>query len=57
MTADNLPEFVARVAEFSGGNPGAVLRMIAMAGQEKYRRDGAIKVTTLFIDFRLSSGY
>lgn len=57
LTADNLPDFVARVAELSGGNPGAMLRMITMAGQEKYRREGAIKVTTLFIDFRLSCGY
>ncbi len=57
LTADNLPDFVARVAELSRGNPGAMLRMITMARQEKYRREDAIKVTTLFIDYRLSSGY
>lgn len=56
LTADNLSDFVARVAELSGGNPGAMLRMIAMASQDKYRREDAIKVTTLFIDYRLSSG-
>jgi hypothetical protein len=50
------PDFVLRVAELSGGNPGAMLRMITMARQEKYRREDAIKITTLFIDYRLSSG-
>ena len=35
----------------SEGNPGAILRMIAMAKQLKYRCDNHIKWSPLYIDF------
>jgi hypothetical protein len=35
----------------SEGNPGAILRMIAMARQSKYRNDDHIKWSPLYIDF------
>jgi hypothetical protein len=35
----------------SEGNPGAILRMIAMAKQLKYRNDDHIKWSPLYIDF------
>lgn len=56
LTADNLPEFIARVAELSRGNPGAILCMIAMAKRAQYRCKDQIKLHSLYIDFRLRAG-
>jgi DNA polymerase III delta prime subunit len=54
LAADNLAEFVERVLEFSDGNPGAILAMLEMAGYPKYRSDAHIKITSLYIDFRMN---
>jgi hypothetical protein len=54
LLASNLAEFLAKVREFSGGNPGAILALIAMASDPKYRAEEHIKVTPLYIDFRMS---
>jgi tryptophanase len=54
ISATNLGEFVANVLDFSEGNPGAILEMVRMAGQAKYRTAEHIKVAPLYIDFRLA---
>lgn len=54
VRAVNLPEFLQRIVEFSHGSPGAIQRMIQMALLSKYRVDGYIKTSPLYIDFRLA---
>jgi hypothetical protein len=53
LRAENLADFLTRLVEFSEGNPGAIARMINMATMSKYRVDGHIIVSPLYIDFRL----
>jgi hypothetical protein len=53
LAAGNLKQFLDRVVQFSGGNPGAIVQMIRMAGAPKYSSDGQIKSTPLYIDFRI----
>ena len=55
LTAGNLPEFLDRVVDLSGGNPGAILSMVKMAMQPKYRSEEHIKITPLYVDFRMSA--
>jgi len=50
---ENFSEFAARVVEFSGGNPGAIVKMIDMAGLPKYRLGQHVKLSPLYIDFRM----
>ena len=54
LSAGNIGEFVAKVLELSEGNPGAILSMIQMAKYSKYRTDEHIKITPLYIDFRMN---
>jgi DNA polymerase III delta prime subunit len=54
LAAENMAEFVEKVLEFSDGNPGAILAMLEMAGYPKYRSDAHIKITPLYIDFRMN---
>jgi hypothetical protein len=54
LTAANMDDFLERVLEFSQGNPGAILAMLEMARQPKYWSEDRIKITPLYIDFRLS---
>jgi hypothetical protein len=54
LLASNLGEFLEKVLEFSDGNPGAILALIEMANYPKYRSDEHIKVTPLYIDFRMN---
>ena len=54
LSAQNMQEFLGKVLEFSGGNPGAILAMLEMAGYPKYRSDEHIKITPLYIDFRMN---
>ena len=54
LAAENMPEFVEKVLQFSNGNPGAILAMLEMAGHPKYRSDAHIKITPLYIDFRMN---
>lgn len=53
LAAENLSEFIERVAELSGGNPGSIISMIEMAHQPRYRSAEKIKITTLYVDFRI----
>lgn len=54
LSAANIGEFLAKVLEFSEGNPGAILSMLQMAKYPKYRSDEHIKITPLYIDFRMN---
>ena len=54
LSAANIGEFLAKVLEFSEGNPGAILSMLQMAKYPKYRTDEHIKITPLYIDFRMN---
>jgi len=54
LSASNMKEFVAKVLELSEGNPGAILSMLQMAKYPKYRTDGHIKISPLYIDFRMN---
>jgi hypothetical protein len=51
LAAENLNSFLESMVKSSEGNPGAILRMIAMATQSKYRRGDHIKWSPLYIDF------
>ncbi len=54
IRAENLPEFLEKVLEYSRGNPGAILSMLKMAKHPKYLANDHIKIAPLYIDFRLS---
>ncbi len=54
LDAGNLPEFLERVVEYSDGNPGAMLRMIRLARDPRYLRENQIKITPLYIDYKIA---
>lgn len=53
LSAQNMSDFLERVLEYSEGNPGAIVAMLEMAKHPQYRSDDRIKITPLYIDFRL----
>ena len=53
LSAQNMEEFVEKVLEFSAGNPGAIRALLEMGGYPKYRSAERIKITPLYIDFRM----
>ncbi|HXU19858.1 MAG TPA: ATP-binding protein [Verrucomicrobiae bacterium] len=55
LHATNLPDFRERLLNASAGNPGAILTMIQMARQPKYRSGEQILFSPLYVDFRLRS--
>ncbi len=54
LWANNLPELIERVASLSQGSPGAILKMLQMAKTPRYRLNGYVKTSPLYIDFRLA---
>ena len=42
------------ILQFSGGNPGAIVAMVEAAKNPKYRSDDYIKVSPLYVDFRMN---
>lgn len=54
LSASNIKEFLGKVLELSQGNPGAILSMLRMAKNPKYRIDEHIKISPLYIDFRMN---
>lgn len=52
----NMAEFQDKVLKFSEGNPGAIITMIDMARYPKYRSEEHIKISPLYIDFRMNGG-
>jgi len=55
LAVENFAEFLSRVVEFSGGNPGAIASMVKMASMDQYRLGNHVKLSPLYIDFRLQS--
>ncbi len=55
LQAGNISQFLERIVELSAGNPGAMVEMIRMAKSARYSHDGQIKVTPLYIDYRLAT--
>jgi hypothetical protein len=55
LHAENLAQFVERVAEYSEGNPGAMLRMIRLAQEPRYLHGSQIKITPLYIDYKIAA--
>jgi hypothetical protein len=54
LSAENMDDFLRAILAVSGGNPGAILRLVKMAKLSTYRSADHIKLTPLCIDFRLN---
>jgi hypothetical protein len=54
LMASNLSDFLDRIVELSNGSPGAIVTMIKMALLSRYRTQGHIKISPLYIDSRLA---
>jgi DNA polymerase III delta prime subunit len=54
LSAANIQEFIGQVLKLSQGNPGAIFGMLRMAKNPKYRVDEHIKISPLYIDFRMN---
>jgi len=55
LQAENLDEFLEQTITSTAGNPRGILAMVRMAATPKYRLDERIKITPLYIDYRLST--
>lgn len=53
LSAANRSEFLERLLVLGHGNPGAILAMLEMAKHPKYRSAEHIKITPLYLDFRM----
>ena len=51
VAAKNLEATLHSIVAWSGGNPGGILRMLKMAGMEKYRTEDQVKAHVLYLDF------
>jgi len=56
LSGNNIAEFLNKVLEFSAGNPGAIITMVDMARYPKYRSEDHIKISPLYIDYRMGGG-
>lgn len=56
LQAVNRDEVIEKIVHFSKGNPGAIVAMLQMAGSPKYVAQQHVKLSPLYIDFRLSWG-
>jgi AAA ATPase domain len=56
LQAVNHDEVIQKVVHFSKGNPGAIVRLLEMAVSPKYVAQQHVKLSPLYIDFRLSWG-
>jgi hypothetical protein len=54
LLAWNLSDFLDRIVDLSNGSPGAIVTMIKMALLPRYRIQGHIKISPLYIDSRLA---
>lgn len=53
LCATNLDDFQERLTDATSGNPGAILAMIRMAKESRYRSGEKILFTPMYVDFRL----
>jgi hypothetical protein len=56
LSGANVAEFLNKVLKFSEGNPRAIITMIDMARCPKYRSEEHIKISPLYVDFRMNGG-
>lgn len=56
LKATNREEVIEKIVHYSKGNPGAIVAMLQMAASPKYVGQQHIKLSPLYIDFRLSWG-
>jgi len=54
LTASNMNEFLDKILQFSEGNPGAIVTLVETAKHPKYRSEEHIKISPLYIDFRMN---
>lgn len=54
LIASNLSDFLDRIVDLSDGSPGAIVTMIKMGLLPRYRIQGHIKSSPLYIDSRLA---
>ncbi len=54
LEAGNLGRFLEKIVEYSGGNPGAIVRMIRLARDPQYFHEHQIKITLLYIDYKIA---
>ena len=54
LTASNMNEFLNKIVQFSEGNPGAIVALVETAKHPKYRSEEHIKISPLYIDFRMN---
>ena len=56
LSAANRDEAIERIVRYSKGSPGAIIAMLQMAASPKYLTQQHVKLSPLYIDFRLSWG-
>jgi hypothetical protein len=54
LVAGNLESSLQEMVEMTHGNPGAIVQMIEMAKQPRYRLEDQIKVHILYLDYRMN---
>jgi DNA polymerase III delta prime subunit len=54
LTASNMNEFLDKILQFSEGNPGTIVALVETAKHPKYRSEEHIKISPLYIDFRMN---
>lgn len=56
LWASNLDAALRSLVEWSEGNPGSILQMLAMAQLPRYRMGDQIKAHVLYLDYRMGRG-
>lgn len=56
LQAANRDKAIEKIVQYSKGNPGAIIAMLRMAVSPKYVAQDHVKLSPLYIDFRLSWG-
>ena len=56
LSAANRDEAIQKIVHYSKGNPGAILAMLHMAASPRYVTQQHVKLSPLYIDFRLRWG-
>jgi hypothetical protein len=56
LNAANRAEAIQKIVHYSKGSPGAIVAMLQMAANPKYVAQEHVKLSPLYIDFRLSWG-
>lgn len=56
LSAANRDEAIQKIVHYSKGSPGAIVAMLQMAADPKYVAQQHVKLSPLYIDFRLSWG-